>query len=318
MNSSRTLAAQPVFTVREVTYSWDSVLEWAAVRGSLDELRRRTRLGLMLAATSGVKDGLDQGAVSAAATEFRYGRRLLSAEELDAWLVRWKLTVGEWGEHLERTLLLGAFPDEPEGDVAEQMLEEAEYVEAVCSSLLEDEANAFAVEVALADAAAEEAELDRPATIEEMIAAAEAARQSATAGEGVEREIARRILDWTRLELDRVELEDEGTAREAAMCVRLDGRKLADVASDCHALVEHLVTYVSDLEAWAQPLLLAAQAGDLVGPVEDEGAYVLFDVHARTAPASSDPALRDRAEAALVQRAVKRATEARVEWHDDI
>ena len=102
------------------------------------------------------------------------------------------------------------------------------------------------------------------------------------------------------------------------MCVRLDGRKLVDVAADCHAPVEHLATYVSDLEAWAQPLLLGAQAGDLVGPVEDDGTYVLFAVQGRTAPASSDPALRERAEAALVQRAVKRATEIRVEWHDDI
>jgi hypothetical protein len=312
------LSARPVFTVGESAYTWDDVLQWAVVAGTLDELRARTRRGLSLSARPDLKDGLEQGAVSAAATNFRRARRLLSAEELDAWLAKWELTVNEWGEHLERKLLIAAFPDEPDGEVAEEALEEAEYVDAVCSGLLEDEADAFAADAALADAFAEETEAERPGTIEETIAAATAARQAAMSDEGVVKEITRRILDWTRLELDQVELADEGAAREAAMCVRVDGRELTDVAADCHAPVEHVVAYVSDLEKWAQPLLLAAQAGDLVGPAEDDGRFVLFAVQERTAPSADDPELRARAEEALVQRAVKRATDSRVEWHDDV
>jgi hypothetical protein len=311
----RVLAARPVFTVGEVTYTWEGVLDWAAARGSLDELRRRSRLGLALAARPELKDSLEQGVVSAAATAFRRKRGLLSAEELDAWLSRWELTVHEWGEHLERTLLVDAFPEGAEGDVAEEALEEAEYVDAVCSGLLADEANRLATDVALA---AVEAGSEPPRTIEETIAAAAAARRAATADAGIEREIARRALDWTRLDLDVIELEDEGAAREAAMCVRLDGRRLAEVAADCRAEVEHLSAYVSDLEEWAQPHLLAAQAGELVGPVEDGGCYVIFAVNDRTAPASTDPALRERAGTALVERATRRAVEARVEWHDDL
>lgn len=310
----RALGGRPVFTVGEVTYTWEQVLEWAAVRGTLDGLRRRSRLGLALSVRPELKDSLEQGAVSAAATSFRRGRGLLSAEELDAWLARWNLTVHEWGEHLERRLLLEAFPGETDGDPAEEALEEAEYVDAVCSGLLEDEAHGLATDVALA--AAEEGS-EPPAAIEETIAAASAARRKAKADEGVAREIARRVLDWTKLDLDMVELESESAAREAAMCVRLDGRKLADVAADCHAEVEHLSEYVTDLEAWAQPHLLAAQAGELVGPVEDGGSYVLFAVNGRTMPAATDPALRERAEAALVDRAIKRALEARVVWDDD-
>jgi hypothetical protein len=312
----RALADKPIFAVGEVTYTWQRVLDWAAARGSLDELRRRSRLGLLLGARPELKAGLEPAAVSAAATAFRRRRRLLSAEELDAWLARWELTVHEWGEHLERTLLLSASPEEADGEVSEEALEEAEYVDAVCSGLLEEEADGLATDVALAAGEAG-AGAESPATIEETIAAAAAAREKAGVGRGVDREIARRVLDWTKLDLDTIELDDEGAAREAALCVRLDGRKLAEVAADCHAKVEHLSAYVTDLEAWAQPHLLAAQAGELVGPVEDGGSFVLFAVRDRRAPESTDPVLRERAEAALVERATKRALETWVEWYGD-
>jgi len=312
----RALADKPVFAVGEVTYTWQRVLDWAGAHGSLEELRRRSRIGLLLGARPELKSRLEPAELSAAATDFRRRRRLLSAEELDAWLARWDLTVHEWGEHLERTLLLNSSREETEGEVSEEALEEAEYVDAVCSGLLEDEADGLATELALAAGEAE-AGAESPATIDETIAAAAAARERARAGQGVDREIARRVLDWTKLDLDAIELDDEGAAREAALCVRLDGRKLAEVADDCHSEIEHLSAYVTDLEAWAQPHLLAAQAGELVGPVQDGGSYVLFAVRDRRTPVSTDPVLRERAEAALVERATKRALETWVEWYGD-
>jgi hypothetical protein len=321
ISTSERLAAlgrRPVFSVDGAEYTWDDVLAWSAARGALEGLRRRVYLGLTLAARREPGSLVDESAVNAAATEFRYDRGLLAAEELTAWLERWSLTVREWGEHLERALLLeGADDPAVDGDeISTEIVVEAEYVDAVCSGFLEAEADGFAADVALAAGASEDAGPGRQATVEETIAAAAAARRGAKAKEGVEREVARRALDWTRLELDVLELDDEGAAREAALCVRLDGRSLADVAADCHAWVSRLTTYVADVEPWAQPLLLAAQPGDLVGPLEQSGRFVLFEVHRRTPPSPADPAIRDRAETTLVERAVKRATDGWVEWHD--
>jgi hypothetical protein len=134
----------------------------------------------------------------------------------------------------------------------------------------------------------------------------------------VKREIASHGLDWTRLELDVLELADEGAAREAALCVRVDGRAIADVAADCSAPVQHLNVLLADVEPSLQPPVLTAQPGELVGPVEHDGVFALVAIRGRTLPVSTDPELRRRAETALVERAVARAVEGGVEWHDHL
>ena len=313
------LAGRELFSLEDEAYTWSDVLAWASARGSLEELRKKTRHGLALVRRAEALDEpLDQAEVSASATSFRYEHGLLSAEELDGWLERWDLKVGEWGEHLERTLLLERFADEPEppgdDDAPDALVADAEYVDAVCSGFLEREATSLATAAALANLPAG----DREDLIERIEAGAAAARAAAITEEGVQREIANRRLDWTRLELGALELADEGAAREAALCVRVDGRAIADVAADCGAPLERTSAYIGDTEGWLQPALLSAQPGELVGPVEHDGDFLLLSVEGRALPAASDPELRRRAEKALVDRAVKRALEGRVEWHEHL
>ena len=319
-----TLGRRSLFSVEGVTYCWADVLASASARGSLEQLRSMSRQGLACVRRSEVlEDGLDQETLSAAATSFRYEHGLLSAEELDAWLERWGLTVGEWGEYLERSLLLERWADELDAieadfSLEDAALEQAEFVDAVCSGFLEQEANRFAADAALAGLAESEAAGERATLVERIEAAAAAARAGMASEAEVDREIAKHGLDWTRLELDALELADQEAAREAALCVRVDGRAIADVAADCGAPVRHMSVHLADVESGLQPSVLAAQPGELVGPVERDGAFVLLAIHGRTLPASTDPELRERAETALVERAVKRAMETRVEWHEHV
>jgi hypothetical protein len=314
------LSRRPLFTVEGLTYCWGDVLEWANARGTISELRQTTRRALAYAARAAeLGEPVDQEDVSAAARSFRYARRLLTAEELADWLRQWDLTVQEWGRHLERCLLLerwtdGAGPlpgDDP--DVVE-----AEYVDIVCSGLLEREAGGFAADTALALLTPIEAAGDRTVMVERTLTAAALARASVASGPVVEREIASRRLDWTRLELDMLELGTDGAAREAALCIRQDGRTMADVAALSRASFSHLSTYVADLEPSLQPVLLAAQPGELVGPIGADGSFLLLAVTDRTPATADDPELRRRAEDALVERAVKRAIDGRVEWHEHL
>ena len=76
--------------------------------------------------------------------------------------------------------------------------------------------------------------------------------------------------------------------------------------------------YLADVEPELMPSLLAAQPGELVGPVEHDDAFVLLAIHGRTPPASTDPELRQRAETEALERAVARAMESRVEWHEQL
>jgi hypothetical protein len=316
----RILGRRPLFAVEGINYTWQDVLAWSEARGTLAALNERSRRGsvsLRRADELGSRPASE--AVSAAAASFRYGRGLLSAEQLSGWLARWELTVTEWGEYLERTLLL----DDDDTDGAEAAVDvdavaEAEYVDAVCSGFLEREALAFASDMALADLTPIEAVGDQRIMVERTLVAAAIARRDAASATGVEREIARHGLDWTRLELDVLELEDPGAAREAAMCIRVDGSGIDEVAAAVSAPVNHRSVYLGDLEPWLQPSLLAAQPGELVGPVEEDDQFVLLAVNDRKPASAADPELRRRAETALVERAVRRATEARVRWHETV
>jgi hypothetical protein len=318
------LARRPLFSVEAMNYTWNDVLAWAEARGTLGPMRRASHEGAVL-----LRQSLEAGgrpspeAVSAAATAFRYARGLLSAEQLSDWFARWNLTVTEWGEHFERMLLVerarseGTLTDvSSPPDKAE--LAEVEYVDAVCTGFLEEEARAFAADMALADLTPIEVAGDQRTMVERALIAAAVARREAASRPGVDQEIARRGLDWTRLELDVLELGDPGAANEAAMCIRVDGSDIAEVAAASSAQVEHLSVYLGDLDPSLQPSLLAAQPGELVGPIEDDETFVLFAIHDRTPASTEDPELRRRAETALVERAVKRATEGRVRWHEHL
>jgi hypothetical protein len=316
------LGRRPLFTVEGMTYSWGDVLAWAAARGTLEELSQRSRRGLTcVRGATERRDEIDPEELSAEASRFRYGRSLLSAEELNAWLRRWNVTVHEWGGYLERCLMLDRHledddPPPEDAEAAHAEFVDALYVDAVSSGFLEREALGFVADAALADLTPVEAAGDRTVMVERTLAAAALARASAVSELGLEREIARRGFDWTRLELDMLELSEEGAAREAALCMRVEGRELAQVAAACRAEVARLTAYLVDLEPWLQPSLVSAQPGELVGPVEEGDGFVLLAVRERDAAAATDPELRRRAEIALVERAVRRATEERVVWHE--
>ncbi len=301
------LGARPLFVVDGVPYGWSHVLE----RADLALLRATARRGVAcLRRAEALAGEPDDGDVQSAAAGFRYGRGLLSAEELELWLERWGLAVGDWGGYLIRSLLLerwagklAAIEAEFGGD--ERAVEEAVFVDGVCSGILEREARALAADAALAG---------RSPNLERLAEAAAAARAVAASPAAVEREIAGRRLDWTRLDVDVLELADRDAAAEAALCVRIDLRELAEVAQECETLVERTSIYLGDADAALAASLLAAQPGELVGPVERTGTFVLVAVRDRVPPAASNPELRRRAETLLVERAVERAVESRVEW----
>ena len=146
---------------------------------------------------------------------FRYGRGLLSAEQLSSLALPLGAIVADWGEYLERTLLL----DDETGRrtkpsaVRRVATAEAEYVDAICSGFLEREALAFASDMALADLTPVEAAGDQRVMVERTLPAASVARRNAVSEPGVDVEIARHALDWTRLDLAVLELDDAGAAR---------------------------------------------------------------------------------------------------------
>jgi hypothetical protein len=316
-------ADRPLFTVAGRTYAWDDVLIAAELRGEIRALERQTREGLACVRRLAVEpDALPAETLRAAATAFRHEHNLLAGDELEAWLADRALVVADWNGYLRRLLLRERWAAElerieSEFAVGDEEVEAALAAEAVCTGFLRRAVERLAEDVALvaAEDAVEDAG-DRTAFIAALTREAEAVRARVPNPTDVEREVAAHTLDWIRVEADTLELGEAEAAREAALCVRVDGRSLTDVGDDCGVPASALVLYLGDAEPALRAALVSASAGELIGPVEREAGHLLLQVQAKTAPSAADPELGRRAAAVLAARAVERELRDRVLWHE--
>ena len=316
------LAGRSLFTVAGRTYAWEDVLLAAELRGDLGELERQTRQGLACLHRLEVEpDALPAETFRAAATVFRYEHNLLAAEELEAWLDARGLSTADWNGYLRRSLLRERWADDLEQvaagfPVGEDEVEASLRAEAVCSGFLRRAAERLAEDAALAATDGAEDIGDRAALIATLIREADAARGRAPSLPEVEHEIAAHGLDWIRIEAETLELTDGEAAREAALCIRVDGRTLADVADECGLPANVLVLYLADAEPELRTALISASPGELIGPIERGAGHVLLQIHGKTEPNADDPEVERRAAAVLTARAIERELRDRVLWHD--
>lgn len=317
------LAGRSLFTVAGRTFAWEDVLLAAELRGELAELERQVRQGLACLQRVEAGDGtLPAEAVRAAATVFRYDRNLLAAEELEAWLEAQGLTVSEWNGYLRRLVLRERWAIdleriESEFAVGDDEVEAALAAEAICTGFLRRAAEQLAEDAALAaaDDAVEDSP-DRTTVIAALAREAAAVRSRPPSTPDVEREVAAHALDWIRIEAEALELADPEAAREAALCVRVDGRPLADVADDCGVPSTPLVLYLADADPELRTALVSASPGELIGPVERDDGHLLLQLRTKAEPSAEDPELERRAAAVLAARTVERELRNRVVWHE--
>ena len=317
------LAGRALFTVAGRTYAWEDALLSAELRGELGAVERQTRQGLAclqrLAAEAGA---VPSEAIRAAATVFRYDRNLLAGEELEAWLEARGLAVSDWNGYLRRLVLRERWHEEldrieAEFAVGDEEVAAALPAEAVCTGFLRRAAERLAEDAALAEAndGVEESP-DRRALIAALAQGAEAVRARVPSRQEVEREVAAHVLDWIRIEAETLELDDAEAAREAALCVRVDGRSLTDVADECGVPATALVVYLGDVDPQLRTALVSATPGELIGPVEHDSGQLLLQLGAKSEPSADDPELQRRAAAVIAARAVDRELRDRVVWHD--
>jgi hypothetical protein len=288
------------------------VIEAARARGDWAALQRHVLAVLARERDLAATDALPSAEqVRAAADDFRYERKLLSADELHEWLSRRDISVDEWMAEMRRSLL------EPTAGPSAQSVEAPErlyWVHAVCSGKLANYARMFAEEVAVHLT-------ERPLTLtSDELAALPEERARFCAAQLQEPalidEIGKNRMGWTRLDCLYFAHADEMVVREAALCVRLDGRELSDVARDAGAQVHEVSVLLDDAEELLRTQLLAAHPGDLVGPLATETDHRLVLVVGRAPPSLEDPAVRRRAEEAIITRALAAEVNRRVNWHE--
>ena len=286
------IGVRTAFTAEDRSYTWTEVVAAAEERGDVDALEREAVAGL--AGLAQVTP--DPKQVEVAGDDFRRRRRLLSADEMQAWLEHWGLTLGRWSDYLRRAIARGEAP----GSAANERPEpEVLWAEAVCSAALNDWAWKLAARTAVGGDAAYEALLRDAAT-----PAAQA------------RALEQHQVDWLRVDFELLELPAEGMAREAALCVRDDGLSVREVAERAGLqAATHSLLLRDAPEGLAEPLL-SATPGDVVGPVAAGEAYAVALVRAKRPPAADDPVIQDLLEDEVPRRAVESEVNRAVKWHE--
>jgi hypothetical protein len=312
------VSARPAFTVGPAAYTWEDVARAAALWSDWAGIERRAHAAL----ASRRRLERTEADVAAAdleerARRFRFARRLFAADELRAWLERWDLGVEEWREYLRGSLLRERRAGEPEALQASRAPRGADvepfvYVEAVCSGDLERAAEKLAGRAA---AFAREGHVEKgdARALEE---AYERLRRASVTPEGLRREVEAHRLEWIRVEVEELVVAAETAGREALLALRDEGREMAAVARDAGTEVRRTRRYLHEMDGEVARAVLGLAEGELVGPLEVGGQYVLVRVHSKVPPSIDDPAIRARAEAALVDVALRRETANRVRWHE--
>ena len=350
--------SEPAFAAWGIDFLWVDVAVAAMVRGDWSRFERRLTEGLAAVARAHA-DGLavEDQAVEAAATAFRYDRDLVSGDEITAWLDRAGLSTADWLAFFTRDLLRRRFDRELDDTIDQhppstRHLLEAAHAEGVCSGVFDDLARTLAHRLALAASADQDLlsadggpvlpDMERTAArmghlhqhwiqgqaddeVRRRFALAlrvEQAFQVAASGVTTEDELhsvlETRQIDWTHLSVESLSLATEHAAREALLCLTIDQLSLDDVGLLARQPVERSAGFLEDLPAEWRVALLSAEVGRPIGPLTTGDRFDVVIVTAHAAPDLDDPRVRARAERAAVAGAAERAAHVCVRWPEPV
>ncbi len=344
----QSLMSRPVFEVGAVRYSWEDVALFATLTGQWPSLIREIHEGIACLRRwelAGADEYEEQ--IEAFASEFRYDRNLIAAEEIEAWLRERHLTTADWMAWVSREVLRRAWAAQLDEIVNSSPLIGGEIAtslptDLVCSVRGRDWATHLA-ECVATTASVRETEgwepVSAPRTSVDQIAPelpsmdSERARvrlaELASLQDGfarfraiaappavIQRELDRHRLDWIQIHCQVIKFASEALAREAALCVREDRLPIERVAADAHARVEEKRFHLGDLDAEIRPWLLAGKPSDLIGPVSFEGHPSLFLMLEKLLPNEDSPELQRQVEQKAIARTIADQTSKRVKWLD--
>lgn len=289
MRSSSAVERLPegaAFSFDGVAYDWGQVFDAARQAACWAELEREVGQGAALREQG---QRADAELVRQEGDGFRRQRSLLAAEELEAWLTARQITVGQWRDHLLRTVLRRLAPlhnaSEPRHDELR--------VTGWCSGAFERFARALAEDLVVADGIDE-------------------------SDKQVARMVELRYLDLIRVDVEVAPFSTVDAAREATLLVREEGMALADVATRAGVTVASSTWYLEDVAPRLRSQLLAGADGELVGPaLGDDGASVIR-IARKMMPTTADSVVRERARMALREQTVRRRITERVLWHEPL
>jgi hypothetical protein len=272
----------------------------------------------------------------ALAEAYRHERGLLAREDLERWLADRALSVADWLGHLRRTLAYGNAPEAAPGDATAVLR-----ADAICSGALRECAQRVIAGAGAAQAlgaggsddidhvvrlahattasgldTVDDTVLERSARrVAGLERAHELLADDVAGREAVAARIDANALSWLSFATEELAFGSEDAAREARLCVREDGASLVEVGAQLGVAPLERTRVFAETPNELGARLTAAAAGELVGPVAADGAFVLARLRSKTPPSLGDAGVVARARADLVAEAVGRLSAGRVTWH---
>jgi hypothetical protein len=334
------LLGRPAFWVSGAAYSWDDVVLAAELWGDWARVVRQAVEGVILLARAEAGTGahlISRPGIEKRANAFRYARDLETAEDTESWLRRWGLTASLWTRWLRMETLrahLTLPPGEARAGLDTEDFDEVLLCEAVCSGALERLAGRLAERVAMCEmrrttSGTCDLRPALPAGVPMCPPGRDAARyltvvrhelcfrafldELATPA-ALEVHRAAHHFDWLRLSYQALRFSSTEQVREAAWAVSRDGLSLHEVAVAARSVVEEGTVFLDELDGPVRDRLVGARPGQLVGPVPQDGDWLLYRVRGRVPPSLEDPVVASRTRASLVRSHVTREVANLVRW----
>jgi hypothetical protein len=310
--------------------------------GSWEEFEQRVERGLALDALE--LSPIEPEEIRAAATHFRYGHNLVSANDFREWLSARSLRVADLEGVIRRRMLRERERERSTGGGAPDIAGTL-WAEAVCSGVLAQLALAAADRLAAAyrlgdeepDSVAVGREqptvellMTRTATglpglgeddlrrrLRRLLALGEALerfREQVADDEAIQRCLSSHLLHWLRIGGDELVFSTEGSAREARLLIVDDELPIAEVAGRARVSVTPRQIVLDSAPAETSAALVACPPGEIAGPWFEEERWRLLAVAVKEPPSVRDEAMRERAIAELLRDALDRALAGRVGW----
>jgi hypothetical protein len=335
------LLAATVLEVADRSLTGRDLLAAGVVSGRWQELESELAHGLGLVAvcappTSEVSDEV---------RAFRLERKLLSAEDMRSWLRSRGLTMSDVRAAARRAAARragGEAQASRSADLSLTLTAEAIWTGALrevgwwlADRLLSAAAGNVNIEPAplqrtqvqqlvyaeartIAGARSPESGLERGRRLAWLVALDDAHRawqERVSDTADVARLLRARELDWCRLELDEFRLASSGAAAEAKRQLA-EGGDPRRIAADANATVQPRSLVLADAAPEHARILAGALAGEVSGPLIEDGDHVVFWVRERYAPSADQEDMVVRATAELLADAAELLRAGRVRWHE--
>jgi len=322
-----------VFTCGDSSYTDQDVIDAAFFRGELDSIWRDLLRGVECESQSGDAE-MDDTIIDSAVEKFRYDHDLITAEETEQWLEARGLTMDDFGEYFARHY----WKDKVTGNVgsgATDYVSAPEEMRALLRAelILSGEFDRLTARLSWRAAGSREVKEDVDLAEETMGFLTRAGidqerlpnwlsglgrdeqwlnemlrleaihsriRAALLTPQNRQRELSSMRLPLTRLHVEMLELESKDAAKEASLCVTVDGLSMEEVAKEGRYPYRQTQLLVEDIDPDLQQKFLSVPAGSVIEPIPRGDGFQLCRIVKKIEPNAEDPVVQERVDKRLL------------------